>query len=115
MEQLLDLTYGDAQSDTTQFPTLNHGGTGLAAGGSASPATPVQNYADYLDASGKLLCPCGATAPTGWMYKRVWQVTTPSTNLKQITVVATVATSVANALKPTATISAFKTNCPTGC
>src|SRR5689334_924997 len=29
MEQLLELTYGDAQSNTTFFPLVNVGGTGL--------------------------------------------------------------------------------------
>jgi len=35
MEQVLELTYGDAQSNTTVFPSVNNGGTGLALGGSA--------------------------------------------------------------------------------
>ena len=67
MEQLLDLTYGDAQSDTTVFPSKTSGGTGLAVGGSSNPAAPVVGYADYLDANGNILCttatPCTATPP----------------------------------------------------
>jgi Flp pilus assembly pilin Flp len=34
MEQLQELTYGDAQSNTTVFPSTTSGGTGLAVGGS---------------------------------------------------------------------------------
>ena len=119
MEQLLELTYGDAQSNTTVFPSVDTLGTGLAVGGSSNTAAPVVGYADYLDQNGNVLCslvsPCTATPPANWYYMRAWQVSTPSANLKQITVSATVATSVGNALKASATVSAFKTNCPTGC
>jgi hypothetical protein len=119
MEQLLELTYGDAQSDTTIFPSSNSGGVGLAAGGSSNPAAPVVGYADYLDQSGNILCssgaPCTATPPANWYYKRVWQVSVPSVNLKQITVAATVKATVGGSRIPQATISAYKTNCPAGC
>jgi hypothetical protein len=119
MEQLLELTYGDAQSNTTVFPSVDTGGTGLAAGGSSNVATPVVGYADYLDASGNVLCtvatPCTATPPATWYYQRVWAITVPSTNLKQITVTATVKTSVANAMISASTVAAYKTNCPSGC
>jgi hypothetical protein len=119
MEQLLELTYGDAQSDTTVFPSVNSGGTGLAVGGSTSTAAPLVGYTDYLDQSGNVLCttasPCTATPPANWYYMRVWQISTPSANLKQITITATVAFSLANAQKSVSTISAYKTNCPTGC
>ena len=101
MEQLLELTYGDAQSNTTVFPSINTGGTGLAVGGSSNPAAPVVGYTDYLDQSGNVLCtvaaPCTATPPASWYYKRVWAVTVPSANLKQVTVTSTVRTSVARA------------------
>lgn len=119
MEQLLELTYGDAQSNTTVFPSVNTGGKGLIVGGSSDPAAPVVDYADYLDQSGNVLCtvatPCTATPPTDWFYKRVWQVSTPSANLKQITVTAIVKQSVARAVLSQSTVSAYKTNCPTGC
>jgi len=119
MEQLLELAYADSQSNTTVFPSVDNGGTGLTLGGSSSASTPVVGYADYLDAAGNVLCtvasPCTATPPSTWFYKRVWQVSSPSANLKQITVTATVANSIGSALKPTSTISAFKTNCPAGC
>jgi hypothetical protein len=79
----------------------------------------VVGYADYLDVSGNVLCttgtPCTATPPATWYYKRVWQVSTPSANLKQITVTATVRTSLGNAQKSESTVTAFKTDCPTGC
>ena len=119
MEQMLELTYGDAQSNTTVFPSINNGGTGLSVGGSSNPATPVVGYADYLDTNGNILCsvatPCTATPPASWYYKRVWQVSTPAVNLKLITVTAIVRTSVARAMLSQSTVSAYKTNCPTGC
>jgi len=119
MEQMLELTYGDAQSNTTVFPSVNNGGTGLVFGGSSNPAAPVVGYTDYLDQSGNVLCtvasPCTATPPATWYYKRVWQISTPSATLKQITVTATVKTSVAGAQIAQSTVSAFKTNCPAGC
>jgi Flp pilus assembly protein TadG len=126
MEQLLELTYGDAQSNTTFFPSINSTGTGLGgnlavgtSAGSADAAAPVVGYADYLDSSGNVLCtalsPCTATPPPSWYYKRVWQISVPSDNLKQITVTAIVRTSVARAMISQSTVSAFKTNCPSGC
>jgi hypothetical protein len=126
MEQLLELTYGDAQSNTTFFPSTNVGGTGLggilavgASVGSANPQAPVVGYTDYLDANGNVLCtaatPCAAAPPATWYYKRVWQVSVPSANLKQVTVTAIVKTSVAGAMISRSTVSAFKTNCPSGC
>lgn len=120
MEQLLELTYGDAQSNTTVFPSVDTGGTGLAGpAGSSDPSAPVIGYTDYLDASGNILCttatPCTATPPATWYYKRVWRIDVPSTNLKLITVTATVKTSVANAIISKSTVAAYKTNCPSGC
>jgi hypothetical protein len=119
MEQLLELTYGDAQSNTTVFPSVNTGGTGLSVGGTVVTGTPAVGYADYLDQSGNILCtvasPCTATPPADWYYKRVWQISTPVANLKQITVTAIVRTSVARAQLSESTVSAYKTNCPTGC
>jgi hypothetical protein len=119
MEQMLELTYGDAQSNTTVFPSVNVGGTGLVVGGSANPAAPVVGYADYLDQSGNVLCtvasPCTATPPATWYYKRVWQVSIPSANLKQITTTTIVRTSFARAQLSQSTVSAIKTNCASGC
>jgi hypothetical protein len=119
MEQLLQLTYGDAQSNTTVFPAVNNGGTGMAVGGSANPAAPVVGYADYLDQSGNVLCtvanPCGAQPPANWYYKRVWQISLPAANLKQITVTAIVATSVARAQLAQSSVVGLKSNCATGC
>jgi len=119
MEQLLELTYGDAQSDTTVFPSVDISGTGLAVGGSSNAAAPVVGYADYLDQSGNVLCttatPCTSAPPANWYYMRAWQVSTPSANLKQITITSTVKYSIANAQKSSSTVSAYKTNCPTGC
>ena len=121
MEQLQALTYGDVQSNTTVFPSVNTLGTGLAAGGSSNPSAPVVGYADYLDQLGNPMCsvatPCTATAPVNWFYKRVWQVSIPagSANLKQITVTATVARTVGGSQLSQSTVASYKTNCPSGC
>jgi prepilin-type N-terminal cleavage/methylation domain-containing protein len=111
MEQLLALSYGDSTSDTRVFPASSAGGKGLEIGGSSSPATPVEKYVDYLDRDGVLLSsPAGTAPPAGWYYKRVWQITQFRTNLKQITVTATVQRSAgAWMLNPTATVTALKT------
>lgn len=108
MEQLLALKYGDTQSDTTSFPAANSGGTGLAVGGSVDPASPTAKYVDYLDPDGALLTASGTTAPAGWFYKRVWKVTSPSTNLKQVTVTTIVKRGVGNRQAPQATVTALK-------
>ena len=119
MEQLMELTYGDAQSNTTVFPSVNNGGTGLSVGGSSDPAAPVVGFADYLDQNGNVLCtagnPCTETPPASWFYKRVWQISTPAPNLKQITITAITARSLAGAKVSQSAISAYKTNCPSGC
>ncbi len=109
MEQLLALAYGDATSNTTVFPITGTGGAGLAIGGSANPATPVAGYVDYLDQNGNLLAADGATPPAGWYYKRVWQLSLASANLKQLTVTATVAWAVGKAIIPQSTVTSLKT------
>jgi hypothetical protein len=107
MEQLLVLVYTDAVSDTTQFPALPSGGTGLAVGGSLDTANPVNGYVDWLEEDGDLLGG-GAAPPTTWFYQRVWQVTQPFTGIKQISVTTTVKSSFGNALVPRSTVVAFK-------
>jgi hypothetical protein len=111
LEQLLALSYGDSTSDTRVFPAPETGGSGLKPGGSSNPASPVPLYVDYLDSEGTLLpSPTGAP-PDGWYYQRVWQITSPRANLKQITVTATVQQSAgAWMLKPRATVAALKTS-----
>ena len=108
LEQLLALKYEDTQSDTTVYPVAPAGGTGLADGGSSSPATPEPDYADYLDQNGNLLV-SGGGEPTGWFYKRVWQVSTASVNLKEITVTTIVRSSVGGAMLSQSTVAALKT------
>lgn len=110
MEQLLALAYNDGTSDTRSFPATGTGGTGLALGGSSDPAVPVEKYVDYLDVNGTLLPSVGTAAPDGWYYKRVWKVATPGTNLKQITVTATVKSAVGSTGRiPRATVTSIKT------
>jgi hypothetical protein len=109
MEQLLSLKYDDAQSDTTVYPIAASGGTGLSEGGNSDPASPVAQYVDYLDQSGNLLVAVGTTAPDGWFYKRVWQISTASINLKQITVTTIVRSSIGGAMLTRSTVAALKT------
>jgi hypothetical protein len=118
MEQLLALAYNDAQTDTSANSLIPPatGGTGLAIGGSTNPAAPVNLYVDWLDADGGLLGG-GTSPPTTWFYERVWQITcsvgtctgAPLTGIKQITVTASVRTSVARAIIPRSSVTALKT------
>ena len=109
MEQLLALAYGDTTSDTRVFPAATSGGMGLAIGGNSNPSSPAAGYVDYLDQNGNLLTAVGNTPPANWFYKRVWQVTLPSTNLKQITVTAIVASTLGRTEPPQSTVVALKT------
>jgi hypothetical protein len=109
MEQLLALKYPDTTSNTAVFPATAGGGTGLAVGGSADPSAPAAGYVDWLDVNGNLLAGGGA-APAGWFYKRVWSVSSPSANLKQISVTTIVAFSMSRTMPPQATVSALKTS-----
>lgn len=116
MEQLLALTYGDTTSDTRVFPAASSGGTGLAVGGSSDADAPVALYVDYLEENGDLCvagnaecgAPSGTTPPTGWFYKRVWQITQVSTDLKQVTVTATIARGFGGAMKAQSTLTVLK-------
>jgi hypothetical protein len=111
MEQLLALKYGDSTSDTRSFPATDTGGTGLSEGGSKDPSVPVEKYVDYLDVNGTLLPSVGTSAPANWYYKRVWKVAPAGTNLKQITVAATVKSAVGSIGRiPRATVTSLKTS-----
>src|SRR6185503_153873 len=55
MEQLLSIAFTDAVTNTTVFPAVGGGGTGLAVGGSTNPAAPLANYVDWLEQDGDLL------------------------------------------------------------
>jgi type II secretory pathway pseudopilin PulG len=111
LEQLMALSYGDSVSDTRVFPATDVGGSGLTIGGSSNPQAPVAQYVDYLDVDGALIASANGAPPQGWYYQRVWQVTSPKANLKQVTVTATVRfTSGAYALRPRATVTSLKTS-----
>jgi hypothetical protein len=109
MEQLVVLAYGDDSTDTRVFPATSAGGTGLAVGGSSNPEAPADGYVDYLDVNGNLLASAGTSPPAGWYFKRVWQVTNPSANLKQITVTVTVSLAFGRLKPPASTMTALKT------
>jgi hypothetical protein len=107
MEQLLGLAYGDSTSNTVVFPAAPTGGSGLAAGGSSDPASPSNGYVDWLANDGSLLG--GGTAPpSDWFYERVWQITSPSTGVKQISVTVTVRSSVGGFMRARSTVVALK-------
>lgn len=109
MEQLLALAYTDTASNTVVFPAASTGGTGLSVGGSTSLASPVNGYVDWLGADGTLLG--GGTAPpSNWFYERAWQISSYSSGVIQITVVATVQTSFGRAITPQSTVVALKTS-----
>jgi type II secretory pathway pseudopilin PulG len=119
MEQLLALTFCDGLTDTTVFPAVSPGGTGLGdctnkasltptplTGGGVDVNNPVQGYVDYVDGNGN---PVAASA--GWQYIRVWQISVPAgtTLLKQISVKCQVRSGVgSNALPPNATVVSLK-------
>jgi hypothetical protein len=105
MEQLLALAYTDTISNTIVFPAAPSGGTGLSVGGSIT--APVNGYVDWLGTDGSLLGG-GTSMPTGWFYKRLWQVTAPSTGLKQISVTVSVRSATGGAILPKSTVVAMK-------
>jgi hypothetical protein len=110
LEQLLALSYGDTTSDTRVFPASDLGGSGLTVGGSADPDAPVELYVDHLDINGTLLESEGVEEPDGWFYKRAWAISSPSLNLKQVTVTAIVKAPVGGVgMIPQSTVSALKT------
>jgi hypothetical protein len=109
MEQLLIIAYTDTNMNTVVFPAVSPGGTGLAVGGSLDTAAPVNGYVDWLRQNGDLLGG-GAVPPDDWFYQRVWQITQATANVKQITVTATVRSSVGNTLIPRSTVVALKSS-----
>jgi prepilin-type N-terminal cleavage/methylation domain-containing protein len=111
LEQLMALSYQDSTTDTRVFPASDNGGTGLTIGGSADPNAPADNYVDYLDINGTLKASNNG-APDGWYYKRVWQISSPKANLKQIKVTATVRVASQGGVGdlPKSTVMALKTS-----
>jgi hypothetical protein len=66
---------------------------------------------DYLDIDGSMMPSVGGNAPPFWFYKRIWQVTLPSANLKQLSVTAIVRTQVGVIGRlPRATVITLKTS-----
>ena len=108
MEQLLVLAFGDDSSDTRVFPAVSTGGTGLAIGGSSNPDSPVAGYADYLNKSGTLVAGVNGAPPADWYYKRVWAVSSPATNLKQIAVTVTVKSALGGSRPSSSTVTSLK-------
>jgi len=107
MEQLLALVYTDQITDTTMFPAVAAGGTGLTIGGSKDPGAPAVGYVDWLAQDGTLLGG-GTTPPADWFYERVWEITQRSSGVKQIIVTATVKSSLGREIVPKSTVTALK-------
>ena len=115
MEQLLALNYVDAATNTTVYPPTPGGGTGLggaaiavgSAVGGINTASPVNGYVDYLGANGNLL-----PNATGWFYKRQWQIDQVATDLKRISVIATVRSQAGRGILPSTTLVCLKANLP---
>jgi len=122
MEQLLAVAYTDSTSDTVVFPAGTVGGSGLAVGGSANTAAPVNLYVDWLGQDGSLLGG-GTAAPATWFYERVWQVTCVSASfplcdpdpttgaargIKRMDITVTVRSGVANFMPAKSTVTALK-------
>jgi hypothetical protein len=108
MEQLLVLSWGDEVTNTRVFPATPTGGTGIKVGGSSNPATPAAGYVDYLDQGGQLLV-SGSGPPANWYYQRVWQISSPSPNLKQVTVTVSVKSAFAGGQPASSTLTGLKT------
>jgi hypothetical protein len=107
MEHLLALAFTDVTSDTAYFPANAAGGTGLAVGGSIDTKAPVNGYVDWLEYDGDMLHG-GTTPPSTWFYERVWQITSPSSGIKQITVVTTARAAIAGEMIPKSTVVVLK-------
>ena len=113
MEQLMALSFADAASNTTVYPTAGAGGTGLGGTmvggttvGGINPAAPVAGYVDYLTSAG-----VQQTAVAGAMYRREWSITTDATgNLKTITVRVTLISWPGQGLPPSTTLVCMKSN-----
>lgn len=84
MEQLMALSFSDAASDTTTYPTAATGGHGLSSGGGLTSTSPVTGYVDYIKYDGT-----PSASNTNAAYIRMWQVAddiSGSPTLKTITV-----------------------------
>jgi hypothetical protein len=103
----LTLRYNDLTSDTTVFPALAAGGTGLAVGGSLNTAAPVVGYVDWLAGDGTFLGG-GVTPPPSWFYERVWQVTQFTPTVKLISVTVTTQWAFGKSALPKSTVTALK-------
>lgn len=109
LEHLMALAYPDSTSDTTEFPAVATGGTGLAVGGSLDTNAPVDGYVDWLTYEGEMKGG-GVTPPDKWFYQRVWQITTPSPGIKQITVLTTVQAAIGADMRPRSTVTVLKSS-----
>ena len=112
MEQLLALSFNDAAANTTVYPTVSTGGTGLggtmagsATVGGITPASPVAHYVDYLDAGAQ------QTSSAGANFMRQWTISTNAGgNLKTIPGLTTAKGWTGNGLAPSTTLVCTKSN-----
>ena len=92
MEQLMTLTFSDASSDPTQYPTASSGGVGLTAGGSVNPASPATGYVDYIAADGT-----PSHSSTNAAYIREWLIADDSNTPHQIKTITVMVQKIAEA------------------
>ena len=112
MEQLMALSFSDGTTNTTVYPPVSPGGTGLggtvaasATTGGINPALPVTGYVDYLDSVGSL-----TTNTSQQYYVRQWSITADATaTLKTITVYAAALKALTRGAAPSTTLVCKKT------
>jgi type II secretory pathway pseudopilin PulG len=117
MEDLLNIPFGNASTNTAVFPPTPTGGNGLCnllatqSCGSVDPAAALNNgYSDYLDYDGTTVTStqmCGAQLC--WFYRRQWFIQADTTgNLKTITVRTTAKRTAGSAAPPFTVLMSVK-------
>ncbi len=110
MEELLNIPFTNTAMNTTVFPPVTAGGTGLCSlttanqiCGGINPAAPLTGFVDYVDYQGTIVT--GST----WFYMRQWMIQADaSTNLKTITVLTTARRTPGSVAAPSTVLVAVK-------
>ena len=105
MQELTSLEFNDTTTDVAVNPPYPATGSGLTAGGSIPPASPIAGYTDYLDSAG------ARTTAGNALFTRQWQIIDdPSgAELKRIIVCVTSNRSFQVGTPPSTTIVTEKT------
>lgn len=112
LQQLESLPFLDSSSNTSVWPPVSTGGTGLCGAmapgttcGGIDPSAPVTGFIDYLDTNGN---PVAGLA--GAAFVRQWEIATDATGTLKTITVFTRAIASAPPAPPTVTLVATKTN-----